>query len=45
MWQFAGGQTYSLVMKMGEMGIMGEVGLAEIQVVIITDRGMWGPKH
>ena len=25
MWQFAGGQTYSLVMKMGEMGIMGEI--------------------
>ena len=45
MWQFAGGQTYSMDMKMGEMGIMGEVGLAEIQVVIITDRGTWGPKH
>ena len=30
MWQFAGGQTYSMIMKMGEMGILGEVGLAEI---------------
>ena len=36
MWQFAGGETYSLVREMGEMGE------ADIQVVIITDRGTWG---
>ena len=30
MWQFAGGETYSLVRKMGEMGE------ADIQVVTIT---------
>ena len=34
MWQFAGGQTYSLVMKMGEMVV------ADIQVVIIMQTGV-----
>jgi len=30
MWQFAGGGTYDFNLKMGEMGILEEVGLAEI---------------
>ena len=37
MWQFAGGETYSLVREMGEMGE------ADIQVVIITRQGYVGP--
>ena len=37
MWQFAGGETYSLVREMGEMG------KADIQVVIITRQGYVGP--